>query len=133
VGFDLPAQLRELQDLGVGQRRLVLPRRLDRLLPGSACRRSDEGTLLGGDRPFHDGAVAHLVDVGVHQARDQGLAEAEDGLHRGDLPVGGDRVGREQDAGRAGEDHLLHDHGHLDLPVVEAVAHAVGHGPLGEQ
>ena len=31
------------------------------------------------------------------------------------------------------EDHLLHDDGHVDLPVVEAVAQAVGHGPLGEQ
>ena len=31
------------------------------------------------------------------------------------------------------EDHLLHDHGHVDRPVVDAVAQAVGHGPLGEQ
>ena len=31
------------------------------------------------------------------------------------------------------EDHLLHDDGHVDLPVVEAVPQAVGHGPLGEQ
>jgi hypothetical protein len=31
------------------------------------------------------------------------------------------------------EDHPLHDDGHLDLPVVDAVAQAVGHGPLGEQ
>jgi hypothetical protein len=31
------------------------------------------------------------------------------------------------------EDHLLHDHGHVDLPVIEAVAQAVGHGALGEQ
>ena len=31
------------------------------------------------------------------------------------------------------EDHLLHDHGHVDLPVVEAVPQAVGHGPLGEE
>jgi hypothetical protein len=32
-----------------------------------------------------------------------------------------------------GEDHLLHDHGHADRPVVDAVPQAVGHGPLGEQ
>ena len=32
-----------------------------------------------------------------------------------------------------GEDHLLHDHTHEDLPVVEAVALAVDHGPLGEE
>jgi hypothetical protein len=44
-----------------------------------------------------------------------------------------DGVGREQDAGRIWEDHLLHDHGHVDRPVVEAVPQAVGHGPLGEQ
>ena len=31
------------------------------------------------------------------------------------------------------EDHLLHDDGHVDLPVVEAVPQAVGHGSLGEQ
>ena len=31
------------------------------------------------------------------------------------------------------EDHPLHDHRHVHLPVVEAVAKAVGHGPLGEQ
>ena len=36
-------------------------------------------------------------------------------------------------AGRLREDHPLHDHGHLDLAVVEAVAQPVGHGPLGEQ
>jgi hypothetical protein len=30
-------------------------------------------------------------------------------------------------------DQLLHDDRHVDLPVVEAVAQAVGHGPLGEQ
>ena len=90
-------------------------------------------TPLGGDRLRDDLAVAHLVDVRVHQAGDQGLAEAEAGLHRGDLPVGRDGVGREEDAGRVREDHPLHDDGHVDLPVVEAVAQAVGHGPLGEQ
>src|SRR4028119_695334 len=41
--------------------------------------------------------------------------------------------GRERDAGRLREDHLLHDYGHVDLPVVQAVAQAVGHGPLGEE
>jgi hypothetical protein len=49
------------------------------------------------------------------------------------LPVGRDGVGREQDAGRPREEHLLHDHGHVDRTVVDAVALAVGHGPLGEQ
>ena len=80
-----------------------------------------------------DLAVPHLVDVRVHQAGDQGLPEAEAGLHGGDLPVARDGVGREKDAGRLREDHLLHDHGHMDLPVVEAVPQTVGHGPLREE
>ena len=80
-----------------------------------------------------DLAVAHLVDVRVHQPGDQRLAEAERGLHGGDLAVRRDRVGGEQHAGRLRDDHPLHDHGHLDLPVVDAVAQAVGHGSLGEQ
>src|SRR5260370_947706 len=80
-----------------------------------------------------DFTVSHLVDVRVHQAGDQGLAEAEAGLDGDDLPVGGDGVGREEDARRLREDHPLHDHGHVDLPVAEAVPQAVGHGPFGEQ
>ena len=121
VRFDPPAQLRESHDLRIRQRRLLLPLRLDRLFLRAACRRGIDGKPLGGDRLGDDLAVPHLVDVRVHQAGDQGLAEAEAGLHGGDLPVARDGVGREQDAGRLREDHLLHDHGHLDLPVVEAV------------
>ena len=120
-------------DLRVRQRRLLLPLRVDRLFLRPARRRGVDGKPLGGDRLGDDLAVPHLVDVRVHQAGDEGLAEAEAGLHGGDLPVGRDGVGREQDAGRLREDHLLHDHGHADLPVVEAVAQAVGHGALGEQ
>ena len=133
VRFDPPAQLREPHDLRIRQRRLLLPLRLDRLFLRPARRRGVDGELLGADRPGDDLAVAHLVDVRVHQAGDQGLAEAEAGLHGGDLPVARDGVGREQDAGRLREDHLLHDHGHVDLAVVDAVPQAVGHGPLGEQ
>ena len=133
VRFDPPAQLRESNDLRIRQCRLLLPRRLDRLFLRPAGRRGVDGKLLGGDRLGDDLAVAHLVDVRVHQTGDQGLAEAEAGLHGGDLPVRRDRVGCEQDAGCVREDHLLHDHGHLNLPVTEAVPQAVGHGPLGEQ
>ena len=133
VRFDPPSQLRESHDLRIRQRWLLLPLRVDRLFLRPACRRGVDGKLLGGDRLGDDLAVPHLVHVRVHQAGDQGLAEAEGGLHGGDLPVGRDGVGREQDAGRLREDHLLHDHGHLDLPVVEAVPQAVGHGPLGEE
>ena len=133
VRFDPPAQLREPHDLRIRQRWLLLPLRLDRLFLRPACRRGVDGKLLGANRLGDDLAVPHLVDVRVHQAGDQGLAEAEAGLHGGDLPVARDGVGREQDAGRLREDHLLHDHGHVDLPVVEAVPQAVGHGPLGEE
>ena len=87
VRFDPPAQLREPHDLRIRQRRLLLPLRLDRLFLRPACRRGVDGKLLGGDRLGDDLAVPHLVDVRVHQAGDQGLAEAEAGLHGGDLPV----------------------------------------------
>ena len=86
-----------------------------------------------GDRPGDDVAVPHRVDVRVHQAGHQGLAEAEAGLDGGDLPVRRDGVGCEEDAGRLREDHLLHDDGHVGLPLIEAVPQAVGHGPLGEE
>ena len=133
VRLDPPAQLREAHDLRIRQRGLLPPLRLDRLLLRPACRQGLNGKLLGGDRPGDDLAVPHCVDVRVHQAGHQGLAEAEAGLHGGDRPVGGDGIGGEQDAGRLREGHLLHDHGHADLPVVDAVAQAVGHGPLGEE
>ena len=133
VRFDPPPELHEPHDLRIRQRRLLLPLRVDRHFLRPAGRQGVDGTLLGGDRLGDDLAVAHLEDVRVHQAGDQGLAEAEAGVHGGDLPVARDGVGREQDAGRLREDHLLHDHGHVDRPVVDAVAQAVGHGPLGEQ
>ena len=47
------------------------------------------------------------------------------------MDVTGSAVNRMPAASR--EDHLLHDHGHVNLPVVEAVPQAVGHGPLSEQ
>ena len=110
VRFDPPAQLCESHDLRLRQSWLRLP-----------------------PLPDADRAIPHLVDVGVHQAGDQVLAEAKGGLHGGDLPVSGDGIGREQDAGHPREDHLLHDHGHVTLPVIETVAQAIGHGPLGEE
>jgi hypothetical protein len=122
VRLDPPTQPRELHDLRIGQRWLLLLRRLDRLFLCPTCRRGVDRSLLGRNRLGDDVAVAHLVDVGVHPAGDQGLAEAETGLHGDDLPVGRDRVGREEDAGRLWKDHLLHDHGHANPPVVEAVA-----------
>ena len=77
VRFDPPAELRESHDLRIRQRWLLLARRLDRLLLRPARRRGVDGQLFGADRLGDDLAVAHLVDVSVHQAGDQGLAEAE--------------------------------------------------------
>ena len=133
VRFDPPAQLGEPNDLRIRQGWLRLPLQVDRLLLRPTCRRGVDGKPLGGDRLGDDLAVPHLVDVRVHHAGDQGLAEAEGGLYGGDPPASGDGIGREQDAGRLREDHLLHDHGHADAPRVEAVPQAVGHGSLGEE
>ncbi len=103
--------------------------RLDRLFLCSASRRGMDGTLLGGDRLGDDVAASHLVDVRVHQAGDQGLAEAEAGVHGGDLPVARDGVGREQDAGRMRQDHLLHDHGHATLAPTAKTASSAAMSP----
>ena len=46
--------------------------------------------LLGADRLVDDLAIPHRVDVRVHQAEDEGLAEAEAGLHGGDVAVARD-------------------------------------------
>ena len=60
VRFDPPAQLRESHDLRIGQRRLLLPRWVDRLFLRPAGRQGVDGELLGGDRLGDDLAVAHL-------------------------------------------------------------------------
>ena len=121
VRLDPSAELHQLHDLGVRQGGFALPLRLDRPLMGSTPRRGEDGNLLGADSPMDDFPAADRVDVCVHDARDQCLAEAEAGLHGGDVAVARDRVGREQDAGRLREDHLLHDHGHPDTALVHAV------------
>ena len=102
----------------------------------SSCSPSGRGstsTLLGGDRPCDHLAVAHGVEVGVDETGHQRLAETEARLDRGDLrlEVTGSAVNRRP--GRRAGDHLLHDDGHLDATVIDAVAHPVGHRPLGEQ
>ncbi len=111
VRFDPAAQLRESHDLRVAQHRRLLP----------------------ADRLVDDLTVTHLVDVRVHQTRHQRLPESDGRLHGDDRAIRRDGVGGEQHAGGVGEDHALHDHGHLDLPMVDAVLQAVGHGPLGEE
>ncbi len=92
-----------------------------------------DGELLLADRLADDLTVTNLVDVGIHPARDQRLAEAEGRLHGDDRAIRREGVSGEQDAGGVGEGHALHDDGHLDQPVVDAVLQAVRHGPIGEE
>ena len=68
VRLDPPAELRQLHDLGIRQRRLLLPRRVYRLFLRPASRQCMDSKRLGGDRLGDDLAVAHLVRVRVHQA-----------------------------------------------------------------
>ena len=92
-----------------------------------------DGNLLVADGPGDHLAVSDLVHVRVHQAGDQRLTEAEAGLDGRHLAVAGDGIGGKQDARHMREDHTLHDHGHANLPVVDAIAETVGHGPLGKE
>ena len=131
--FDPPAQPHEPQDLRVRQHRLPPPLRRDRRSSGAALGQGLDGVLLGADRLRDDLVVAHGVDVPAHHAGDQRLAEAPGGVHGGDPTVGGHGIGGEEDPGRLREHHRLHDDGHVDPAVVEAVAPAVGDRPLGEQ
>jgi hypothetical protein len=61
VRLDPPAELREPYDLRIRQRRLLLPRPVDRQLLRPARRGGVPRALLGADRPGDDSAVAHLV------------------------------------------------------------------------
>ena len=121
VRLDRPAQRREFHDLRIRERRQIPPARIDRILPGSPERAGARGDPLGRDPPGHDRSVAHPVDVGIHPSGHQRLTQAEARLHDHDPPVGRDRVGGEQHAGRARDDHPLHRHAHGNLPVVDAV------------
>ena len=133
VRFDPPAELHQPHDLRIRQHRLSPPLRLDRPFPRATFRQGMDGMLLGTDRLRDDLVIAHGVDVPVHHTGDQGFAEAPGGIHGGNPPVRGHGIGGEQDPGRLREHHRLHDDGHVDPSVVEAVAQAVGHRPLGEQ
>ena len=131
VRGDAPARLREPHDLRVGERRLRLPLRLDGVLPCAARRRGVDREPLRADRARDDRIVAHRVRVGVHEPRDDRLAEPERGLDGRDAAVARDGIGGEQHAGRLRLDHALHDDAHADRAVVDAVPHAVGDRALG--
>ena len=88
VGLDPPTEPCQLDNLRVGQHRLPLPLRLDHHFLRPTFGQRGHGDLLGGNRPGHDVAVAHGVDVWAGEAGDERLAEAEAGLHGAELPVG---------------------------------------------
>src|SRR6202034_3344405 len=71
VCLDQPAELRELRDLPLCQRRLPLTLRLNRPLLGSSIWRRLNRESLGGDRLGVDSTITYLVDIRVHQARNQ--------------------------------------------------------------
>lgn len=80
VPFEPPAQALEPHDLLIRQHGAVLPLELERPFLRTAIRQGLGRQLLGGDRLLGDLAVPHLVAIGVHQAGDQGLTEAEASL-----------------------------------------------------
>ena len=133
VRLDPSADSHQLQGPLIGEHRLRLSVRFDGFRACTAPRQRVDGHALGRDRAVDDLPLPHPVHVRIDGAGHEGLAEGERRLHSGDLAVTGDGVGGEQDAGRQRQDHLLHDHSHLDTPMVDAVPHAVGHCPLGEQ
>ena len=109
--LDPPAQLHEVDHLRVGQGR--------------------SRPLL--DHRVNDHVVAHSVDVAADEPGNQRLAQPPRRLDGGEPPVRRHRISGEQDSGHLGRDHLLHDDRHAHVPVVEAVAPPVRHGPLAEQ
>jgi len=122
VRLDFPAQSRQLHHLHVRERGLFLLRRVDLDSPRASSGERFDREPFRRDGLLHDLVVAHLEHVRVHQTGDERLAEAEARVHGQDLSVPADGIGREQDAGRLRDEHLLQDHGHVDLPVVDAVA-----------
>lgn len=82
VRLDPPPEPHEPHGLRIRQRRLLLPLRADRHFPSTAARQGVNGTRFGGDRPGDDFTVPHREDVRIHQAGDEGFAEAEAGCPR---------------------------------------------------
>ena len=89
---------------------------------------------LVGDIRAHDLAGGSFDDpaIGVEFARNQALAQPVSGRQDGLVLVIGDGVGREQHARHLAEHHFLHNDGHADVRLVEAVAVSVSQGALRE-
>ena len=134
VRLDPPAELREPHDLRIGQRRLLLPLRLDRLLLRPARRRARGWRAAwrrsSWRRPRRRAPGRRPGSPGRRPAPRRGRSRPRWRRPSGS-PVTGSAVNRMPAASR--EHHPLHDDGHVDRAVVDAVAQAIGHGPLGEQ
>src|ERR1700728_3571712 len=131
--FDLSPRGLELQDLLIGERLPILPLRLNLQSFGAAILTSNYSQLLGGYLLRENLAVTHLINISIHQARDQGLAKAEAGVNGRDLPVGSDGIGSKQNSRRLREDHLLHHHSEVNFAVIKAASNAIGDRCLGVQ
>ena len=133
VRLDPPAELREPHHLRVGQRRLRLPLGVDRLLSRPAAGHGVDGELLAPTscrRPRRRAPCRRRRSRGRRPAPRRARSPPRPTATLR-LPVMGSAVNRTP--GRLREDHPLDHHGHVDRAVVDAVAQAVGHRPLGEQ
>ena len=134
VDLDLPSDLGDLEDAGVGDILHGLHGLGDVLLHGSALGTADVlpglfECLLAADG--HLGLVDDVV-VGSDLSADHGLAETVTALDDDVLgPVVG--VHGEHDSGVLGVDHLLDDDGELDVLVGVALGFPVVDGPGGEE
>ena len=133
VRLDPPTQSRQLDYLGVRERRLRLPGRVDRDVlrasSGSASIASCfEATIFWTISSSRTLNMSGLTRPDTSASPRPKLASTDC-----NLPVAGDRVGREQDAGRLRDDHLLQHHCHVHLTMVDAVAQAIGDRALGEE
>ncbi len=111
---------------------------LDASNPTSRACRAD---LRSSEGSFADKVLADQLQVLLSQqdairldlARDQGLAQPPARLDHDPAAAARDGIDAERHPGGVRLDLLLHDDGHLDLLVVDAIASAVLKGPLSPQ
>ena len=129
MDLDLPADLGDLEDLGIGDLLDLLEVLGDVLLDRAALRPADVLPGLLGDPLLRDGhlGLVDLEGVGGDLAADNRLSEPVDALDDDVLRsvVG---VHGEHDPGVFGVDHLLDDDGQLDVLVRVALLLPVGYG-----
>src|SRR4051812_29522869 len=79
--FDLSTHALKLQNLLIGERLPVLPRRLNLLFIRSAIFYRINSQLLGGYLLIDNLAVTHFIDISIHQTGNQGLTKSEAGIN----------------------------------------------------